>query len=436
MKQFVDPLCPESLLQFIWLSGRFNMEGLATTSGEPIEILCPGQLNHHGGPDFTAARIRIGPLLWAGNVEIHYRSSDWRRHGHQHNPQYDRVILHVVFTDDGPPDAIPVLELQSRIPKILLRRYRTLMGNADGLPCSRQLARVPDSVWDRWLDTLSQQRMSRKAGIYLSWHRQTRANWEEVCLRAVAASFGMPVNTDAFRELMTLTPWNVTARLRHSAPTLEALFFGQAGLLPGAPQDAYTRQLADTYRFLRRKYSLTPMEGHAWHWLRMRPSSFPTIRIASLAALLHKEQHLFSALLDNDTPEKLEALLTVRPSAYWKEHFRFDVPAVHTAAMGRQAIRHILINAVAPLLHAYGIYLRNEVLQERGLALWQALEPENNRIIRAWAREGVAARSAGASQALITLRQEYCDEKKCLDCRVGKVLLGDDGAMAWPEDRG
>ncbi|WP_333865143.1 DUF2851 family protein, partial [Chitinophaga sp.] len=94
MKPFVDPLCPESLLQFIWLSGRFNMEGLATTAGEPLEIIHPGQLNRNAGPDFSAAQIRIGRLMWAGNVEVHYRSSDWQRHGHQHNPRYDRVILH------------------------------------------------------------------------------------------------------------------------------------------------------------------------------------------------------------------------------------------------------------------------------------------------------------------------------------------------------
>lgn len=429
MKPFVDPLCPESLLQFIWHSGRFNMDGLATACGQPLEILHPGELNRHAGPDFSAARIRIGPLLWAGNVEVHYRTSDWLRHGHQHNRRYDRVILHVVFHHDAPAGHIPVLELEPRIPKVLLRRYHALMQNREALACSRLLARVPDSVWDPWLHRLSQQRMERKAGVYLSWLRQTRANWEEVCFRAVAACFGMPVNTEAFRELATSIPFKVLARLRHNAPSLEALLFGQAGLLPEQPKDEYTRQLAEEYRFLRHKYGLAPMAAHAWHWLRMRPSSFPTMRLACLAALLHKEPHLFSALLDHESPAGLEALLTVRPSAYWESHYRFDVPAVRTAAMGRQATQHVLINAVAPLFHAYGMYLRSEALQRRGLALWQALAPENNRVLRAWAREGVTAQSAATSQALITLRQQYCDEKKCLECAVGKGLLGADGWM-------
>ncbi|MGE7774460.1 DUF2851 family protein [Chitinophaga sp. NPDC101104] len=426
MKPFVDPLCPESLLQFIWLSGRFNTERLATVAGEPLEILHPGQLNRHAGPDFSAARIRIGPLLWAGNVEIHYRTSDWLRHGHQHDRRYDRVILHVVFQHDADTGNIPVLELQPRIPKILLRRYRALMDNADELPCSRLLARVPDSAWEDWLARLAAGRMERKAGVYLGWLKQTGSNWEEVCLRAVAACFGMPVNTDAFRELMAATPWRALSRSRHNALSLEALLFGQAGLLPEDPKEPWPAKLGEEYRFLCRKYGLESMAPHAWHWLRMRPSSFPTMRIACLAALLHKEPHLFSAMLDNESPESLEALLIVQPSAYWDDHYRFGIPSVRTASMGRQAVRHVLINAVAPLLYAYGQYLKSETLQRRALALWQALGAESNRILRAWAREGVEARSAGESQALIELRQQFCDEKKCLDCRIGKGLLGDE----------
>lgn len=430
MKSFVTPLCPESLLQFIWYSGRFNMERLCTVTGEPLQILHPGQLNRHAGPDFTAARIRIGPLLWAGNVEVHYRTSDWRRHGHQHNPQYDKVILHVVFEHDDPSCGMPVLELQSRVPKFLLRRYHALMDNADDLPCSRLLARVPDSVWDQWLDALSATRMERKAGVFLGWLRQTKANWEEICLRAVAACYGMPVNTEAFRELMACTPFPLISRLRHNLPALEALLFGQAGLLADNATDPYHRSLLEEYRFLQRKYGLTPMASHNWHWLRMRPSSFPTMRIACLAALLHKEQHLFSAMQDHETPAALENLLTVRPSTYWDDHYRFDLPSVRTGAMGRQAVRHVLINAVAPLLYAYGMYLRSDAHRNRGLALWKALEPENNRILRAWAKEGIEVKTAGGSQALIELRQQYCDEKKCLDCRVGKGLLGDEAWVA------
>lgn len=429
MKPFVDPLCPESLLQFIWLSGRFNMEGLATVSGEPLEILHPGQLNCHAGPDFSAAQIRIGPLLWAGNVEVHYRSSDWLRHGHQRNPLYDRVILHVVFEHDGADVGIPVLELQPRIPKFLLRRYHALMDSADELPCSRLLARVPEGLWEQWQARLTTQRMERKAAVFTGWLQQTRANWEEVCLRAVASCFGMPVNTEAFRALIAATPFSVMARQRHSLFGLEALLFGQAGLLPERPADDYPRRLLDEYRFLRRKYQLMPMAPHDWHWLRMRPSSFPTMRVACLAALLHKEPHLFSAMLDRPGARELAALFSAAPSGYWDNHYRFDVPSVRTASMGRQAVQAILVNAVAPLLHAYGAWLRNGALQERGMALWRALEPEDNRIMRGWRKEAVIARSAAESQGLTELRQQYCDEKKCLECRVGKELLGFEGGV-------
>ncbi|RPD42386.1 DUF2851 family protein [Chitinophaga barathri] len=424
----VNPLCSEALLQYIWLSGHFDPFGLATVTGEPVTILNPGQLNRDGGPDFTAARLRIAGMEWAGNVELHYRTSDWRRHGHQHNPRYHNVILHVVFEHDlpGPPQGIPVLELQRRIPKILLRRYRHLMDHTAFVPCAPLLHRVPEEVWERWTPRLIEERLARKTEVFRNWLEQTRFNWEEVCTRAMAQGYGMPVNTAAFLELFQSIPFMLLARTRPYRQRLEALLFGQAGMLETAFQDTYPKELQSEYRFLQHKHGLQSMPAHRWQWLRMRPTSFPSLRIAHFAAVLHNTPHLFSRLLDTEDIPALEKLLEAGPSPYWQYHYRLDVPSVSTAAPGRHILHHIMINTVVPLLYLYGKHMRLPQYQQRALDLLDNIPAENNRIIRGWAEEKVPSITATDSQSLLQLKQCYCDAKRCLECKVGKSLLGDD----------
>lgn len=443
----VNPLCSEALLQYIWLSGQFDRLRLQTVTGEPVAILSPGHLNRDGGPDFTAARLRIGGMEWAGNVELHYRTSDWRRHGHQHNPRYHNVILHVVFEHDQPEPAggkplpwqipepcIPVLELQHRIPKILLRRYHHLMAHTAFVPCAPLLHRVPEAVWEKWTPRLIQERLARKTEVYRNWLEQTRFNWEEVCMRAMAQSYGMPVNTSAFLELVQSIPFMLLARIRQHRPRLEALLFGQAGMLETAFKDAYPKELQSEYRFLQHKYGLQPMPAHRWQWLRMRPASFPSLRIAHFAALLHSAPHFFSRLLDTQGAPALEQLLHAEPSEYWQYHYRLDVPSVRTAAPGKHILHHVMINAVVPLLYLYGKHMRLPQHQQRALDLLDSLPAENNHIIRGWAHEKVPSITAIDSQSLLQLKQYYCDAKRCLDCQVGKTLLGDDLNECHEED--
>lgn len=451
---FVNPLCSEALLQYIWLSGRFDPFKLTTVTGEPVVILHPGQLNRDGGPDFIAARLRIAGMEWAGNVELHYRTSDWRRHGHQHNPKYHNVILHVVFEHDlpGPPPPrkspsrktsrptlpvaagpqIPVLELQHRIPKMLLRRYRHLMEHAAFVPCAPLLHRVPDEVWHSWKPRLIEERFARKTALYRNWLEQTRFNWEEVCTRAMAQSYGMPVNTAAFMELVQSIPFMLLARTRLYRHRLEALLFGQAGMLETAFQDEYPKTLQTEYRFLQHKHGLQPMPPYRWQWLRMRPSSFPSLRIAHFAAVLHATPHFFSRMLDTESPPALEKLLHAEPDPYWQFHYRLDIPSVRTAGPGKQILHHLMINTVAPLLYLYGKHMRLPAYQQRALDLLANLPAENNHIIRGWADEKITAQTAKDSQSLLQLKQYYCDQKRCLECKVGKSILCDE--REWAED--
>ncbi len=425
----VNPLFSEELLQHIWQFGLYNQHHLMTVSGEPVAVLHPGELNRNAGPDFTGARVRIGGMEWAGNVELHYRTSDWRRHGHQRNPRYDNVVLHVVFEHDAPFHTAPCLELGPRIPKLLLKRYQALRAGAAFVPCAPLLHRVEENTWEGWKPALLFARLQRKAAVLLRWLEQSRFNWEEVCFRAIAQAFGMPVNTAAFLELSFSMPFMVLARHRPHLHRLEALLFGQSGMLAGAFTDAYPQELQREYLFLRHKYRLEPMPAHQWQWLRMRPSAFPTMRIACFAALLHNSPHLFSRILETDTLSDAERLFFVEPSAYWREHYRFDIPAIRTAGIGKGTVHHLFINTVAPLLHLYGEYMGLPQYKQRALRFLRELPPENNRILRGWAEEKVAPANAGDSQALLQLKQEYCDRKRCLDCAVGRRLLR--GEEVW-----
>jgi hypothetical protein len=368
-------------------------------------------------------------MEWAGNVELHYRTSDWRRHGHQRNPRYDNVVLHVVFEHDAPFDRAPVLELQNRIPKLLLRRYLALKESASFVPCAPLLHRVDEDTWARWKERLLHARLQRKADVLYRWLEQSRFNWEETCFRAIAQGFGMPVNTAAFLQLSFSMPFMLLARQRTQLPRLEALLFGQSGMLAGSFADDYPQALQREYQFLQHKHRLQPMHAHCWQWLRMRPSSFPTMRIACFAALLHNSPHLFSRLLETDGLEEAERLFFVEPSAYWHGHYRFDIPVERTAGIGKGTVHHLFINAVAPLLYLYGRYMGLPQYKQRAMQLLQQLPAENNRVLRGWVEEGVQPAHAGDSQALLELKQHYCEPKKCLECGVGVRLLR--GEEVW-----
>ncbi|SFE12243.1 Protein of unknown function [Chitinophaga sp. CF118] len=422
----VIPLLTEELFQHIWKFRLFTQSGLTTLDGQPLQILHPGIHNNHAGPDFTAARIRIDQTLWAGNIELHLKTSDWYRHRHQHNQQYENVILHVVFNNDVKElttGGIPCIELQQFVPKMLFERFIRLRESADLVPCGKMAARVPYIIWEKWKERLLAERLERKANRLQSWLLCNRYNWEEVCYWAVAESFGLPVNGEAFLQLAQSLPYNLLMRHQQSIFHLEALLFGQAGMLEGNFKDEYPLRLQQEYNYMRHKYQLQPLSGYLWKWLRMRPSSFPTIRIACLAALLQKGSHLFSKILETNDLARFEQLISVQPSLYWQQHYRFDVPARNVRNPGLKAAQSVLINSVLPLLYLYGQEKMKYCYQEKAIDFMNLLPAEENRVIREWGELGVKAKSAQDSQALLQLKNNYCQEKKCLQCAIGAKLL-------------
>jgi hypothetical protein len=455
----VDPLLAEELFQHIWQFRLFTQSGLTTLEGEPLHIDHPGQHNRHAGPDFSGARIRIGPTLWVGNVELHLKTSDWYRHGHQYNLQYRNVVLHVVFEHDmvtRSTNDIPVLELQHCIPKLLLERYESLRQSVSFIPCAGSLGEVSPLVWTGWKDRLLIERLEQRADVLKAWLLQTRYDWEEVCYRAMARGLGMPVNGEVFLRLAQSLPYKLLLRHQRDISKLEALLFGQAGMLDapvsgrgaaageveerGSRQgsgrgdvgrksnvliatDDYLLQLQQEYAYLQHKYRLRPLDGQSWKWLRMRPASFPSMKIAFLAALLHKTGHLFSHMLDAPDAASLGNLLRVQVSAYWQTHYRFCKQVVRTRQPGIAAAHQILINTVLPLLYLYGREKKDSRYQEKALAFFSQLPPEENHVIAGWNELNINAGCAGETQALLQLKQWYCDEKHCLKCAVGAKLL-------------
>lgn len=422
-------LMNEDFLQYLWKTRCFDHHYLITTEGEPVEIIRQGMHNRDSGPDFFNARIRIGETLWAGNVEVHLRASDWKRHRHDDDEAYQNVILHVVYEADEPlyrssGELIPTLELNGRIDLKLYDKYQELRRSRGWIPCAKQLAGVDSLTLTGWLGRMMVERLETRSETILQQLHQNNFNWDECFYRHLARYFGMKVNADPFEWLAASLPYQILAKHADHVNQVEALVFGQAGLLPEKDGDEYARRLQKEYRFLRRKYQLSPLSPSHWKFMRMRPVNFPTVRLAQFASLMMRSPRLFRACLEARGPEELVALFSVRTSPYWHYHYRFGMPAERrTKSLGLLSVRTLIINTVAPFLFVYGRRTGDESYCERALDILTSLEPEVNVITEGWKMHGIVAASAFESQALLQLKKQYCDRKLCLDCGIGCSLL-------------
>ncbi|MEO6037512.1 MAG: DUF2851 family protein [Saprospiraceae bacterium] len=421
---------PESFLHFLWRWRRFDAQNLLTTQGQTLEILQPGEHNTHAGPDFFNARIRIGDTLWAGNVEIHLQASEWLAHKHQEDPAYDNVVLHVVLEEDQPVfrsgdgSRLPCLLLQGRIPPKLLTTYQRLEHERAWIPCASFFAATPDIIRLNWLDRMLVERLEQKTATITELLIATENHWEVAFYRLLARNFGLKVNAEPFEALARLLPLQVLAKHKNSRLQLEALLFGQAGLLGGPFQEAYPQTLAREYRHLAHKYALTPLVASQWKFLRLRPANFPTVRLAQFAALVHQSAHLFSQVLATDGLRSLENLFTAQPADYWRSHYQFGKESrPNSKTLGRDFVQLLIINTVVPVLFHYGRSKGDGEMQTRALRLLEELPAEKNAVLEDWAALGIRAHQAYQSQALLHLKTRYCDAKRCLECGIGNYIL-------------
>ncbi|HEY6082756.1 MAG TPA: DUF2851 family protein [Chitinophagaceae bacterium] len=422
-------LLSEKLLQYIWRFGLYNARSLETLTGETLEVISPGIFNANSGPDFLHARIRIGDTVLAGNIEVHVQSSGWFRHHHDRDKQYRNVILHVVFENDREAKGegrikIPVLELKDRIAKLLLHRYGELMRQTRTIPCAGQTGQVDELTWESWKDRLLAERWEMKIAVFRNWLKENNYNWEETFYWAIGRNFGMPVNSAPFEELVRSLPLKLLAKHANDPVQTAALLFGQAGMLEYNFREEYPLQLQREYHFLQKKYALEPATLYPWQWLRMRPSNFPTIRIAQFAALISRSPRLFSILAEGGNLHDLYRLLQVKMDDYWQTHYRFEqVSSPVSKAPGLASIQHIVINTISPMLYLYGRERSMAPFRESAFQFLAQMPAEKNHIIREWKEAGVAVRNARDSQALLHLKKNYCDEKRCLECAVGNKIL-------------
>jgi len=419
----------ENFLHFLWRYRRFDHTDLTTSSGEKIEILHPGSLNSDAGPDFSDARLKIGETAWAGNVEMHLKSSDWELHKHQDDRAYDNVILHVVMEEDmgihrRDGTRIPCLEMKKRIPAKLLGIYEKLLFNEYWIPCQHQFHEVSDMVKSLWLDRLLVERLERKTEVIKLVLQKNKQDWEETFYQFTARNFGLKINVLPFEMLARSLPQKILARHKDSPLQIEALLFGQAGMLEQGLEDEYPNQLKNEFSFLRKKYRLDPIDASLWKFLRLHPGNFPTVRLAQFAKLTHRSVHLFSKILEVQNQKEIEDLFGVKLSGYWLTHYTFDKEsAKRNKSFGKEAIRLLTINAIVPFLFLYGNETGEVVFKDKALGLLEELKPEKNTITRGWDNLGMEADSAYQTQALLQLKNEYCDKRKCLECSIGGAIL-------------
>lgn len=424
----------EKLYHYIWQHHLWGGPEGTLSDGRVVEVLDPGIHNRDAGPDFFNAKIKVDGVEWAGNVELHVKASDWHRHGHDSDPAYMGVILHVVGIDDTPicragGDVIPQLRID--LNPAYVSSFAALTEGSQSIRCRHRIPDFGSANVRAWMDALAYERLQRKAARIRAITEEADGDTEQGCFATVARSLGFGLNAEPFEMLARNIPLKVLHKHSDNLFQLEALLFGQAGMLDSSINifDECYQSLCREYYFLMRKYALRPIPQGMWKYARTRPANFPHRRIALLALYCRGGFRMQRLIEDAEgDPEKLEEIFMRRLEGYWQTHVSFGAePAGRLpAAMNRTSVNSILINAVAPIYFAQALARGNYWMEECAIELLDRIPAEDNSIVRQWGAVGIKAGSAADSQALIELRKEYCDKRKCLHCRFGyRVLMTD-----------
>ncbi|BFP39715.1 DUF2851 family protein [Flavobacteriaceae bacterium GF1] len=421
----------EDLLHYVWKTQKFQSLDLRTSSQEPVEIIHIGQYNTSSGPDFFNARIRIQNQEWAGNVEIHVKSSDWYAHGHEQDQNYDNVILHVVWEDnlsvfrkDG--SKIPTLALKEYLDEELLSSYKNLVCNKGRkfINCEKDANSVKSIIWGQWQQRLYIERLEQKSKQIKKLLKGTRNDWEGVLFAMIMKNFGLNKNGEAFLDMAKHLDYAVIKKASKDLLQLESLFFGVAGFLSKAEVlDDYFFRLQNEFTFLRNKFRIKEYKGERPIFFGLRPSNFPTIRLSQLARLYNQHPSLFSKIMECTSLDDFYRLFDVHASAYWDTHYTFGKESKkRKKGISRDFVHLVLINTIIPIKFCYDNYLGRNNTEEL-LELANTVPAEKNSIINRFEHIGVPTRSAFESQAKIQLYNGYCTANKCLQCHVGTSLL-------------
>ena len=417
----------EQLLHYVWKHKLFPLSPLTTTWHQAVEVIDPGLHNRNAGPDFFNAKIKLNGTLWVGNVEIHDKASDWYVHGHDKDERYDNVILHVCGTIDVEAKnskGEPLVQLQLDIPENVSKHYQELLNIDQYPPCYQIIPSLTRLTVHSWMSALQTERLSQKTDAIEARVKQCNGDWENAYFVTLARNYGFGINGDAFEQWAYHLPLRAVDHHRDDLFQIEAIFFGQAGILEDSDGDGYYLRLKKEYTYLQHKFGLIPMDASLWRFLRLRPANFPHIRIAQLACLYHRAYGLLSRIMETETLQGVRDILKGGTSEYWLTHYTFGGSSPsRPKTLSNTSLDLLIINTVVTFLYAYGLNKGNRVLCARAGSFLEELKAENNYITRMWEQCGMKASNAADSQALIQLKKEYCDKKKCLYCRIGYEYL-------------
>ena len=418
----------EKLLQYIWQFQYFNKNELTTTEGEPLRVIHQGNFNTNQGADFSEAKIKIGDTTWAGNIELHMSSSDWNLHNHSSDNNYNNVILHVVWQHDkeikdSTGCTLPTLELQDRVSNMVLDKYEGLMNSSSFIPCESHVQTISDLILLNWKQRLLAERLESKSAIIYSFLKHTNFHWEEAFWWLIARNFGIKVNSEAFEKIARSLPVSILAKHKNQVQVIESLLFGQAGLLEKNFSEDYPKMLQKEYRFYKNKYKLDRPQLQLF-FLRMRPANFPTLRLAQLAMLISNSIHLFSKVKESRSVSEVSSLLNVTSNDYWHYHYVFDeLSGFKKKKLGEQMINNILINTIVSVLFAYGLHHNEQHYKDKAIAWLEEISSEKNNITKGFEALKFTNKNSFDSQSYIQLKNEYCNNKRCLECAIGNALL-------------
>ena len=411
-------------LQYIWQFQYYNSTHLYTEENDPLQILHPGTFNTNQGPDFINAKIKTGHTTWAGSIELHILSSEWKNHKHSSDKNYRNVILHVVWEHDTNLQlSFPTLVLQDKVSKLLLKKYDELMNAVSFIPCQNNVSFVKDITWAAWKERLLAERLELKAASFFLLLDENKYHWEETFWWLLAKNFGMKINGDAFERIARSLPLRILSKHKNQIHQVEALLFGQAGLLAEGFEEEYPNLLRKEYLFLKSKYDLKDIHAPLY-FLRMRPANFPSVRLAQLAMLVHTSRHLFAKIKESVSLKEVMALFTIAANDYWHYHFVFDEAATYRKkTLGKQMTENICINTIIPVLFAYGLYHKENMYRDKAIKWLMEIAAEKNSVTKGFSSLHINNNNAFDSQALLQLKNEYCNKKRCLDCAVGNSFL-------------
>lgn len=405
----------EQLLHYVWKHKIFPLKELKTTTGQQVEVIDTGLANTDAGPDFFNAKLKLDGVLWIGNIEIHERSSDWFKHGHHADAGYNSVILHIaseIDTEISRSNGERIPQIQLICPEAVRTNYKELLETDSYPPCYRIIPSLPPFTAHSWMTALQMERFEQKATLLNERLKRCQGNWEDAFFITLARNFGFGLNGDAFETWAHRLPFRAVDKHRNDLFQIEAIFFGQAGILEDSDGDGYYLRLKKEYTYLQHKFGLIPMDASLWRFLRLRPANFPHIRIAQLACLYHRAYGLLSRIMETETLQGVRDILKGGTSEYWLTHYTFGGSSPsRPKTLSNTSLDLLIINTVVTFLYAYGLHKGNRVLCARAGSFLEELKAENNYITRMWEQCGMKASNAADSQALIQLKKEYCDKK-------------------------